>query len=148
MEHSARLQFCKVCKQKKFDLNRGIICSLTDNPPTFENTCPDFTPDEKLIEKAKIEYDRKANDKRIGGIFDKENTYMKHVRPTLAIIAILALGIIMILHPDAIENAADSGRKPLTRAILKYIWGIPAGIVLTGLGGFLFYKKFLRKKST
>jgi hypothetical protein len=30
------------------DMQRGIICSLTDEPAQFEDTCPDFIKDEKV----------------------------------------------------------------------------------------------------
>lgn len=42
MTHQERLESCKECSNKSFDPNRGIVCGLTDNYPTFEGTCISF----------------------------------------------------------------------------------------------------------
>lgn len=44
------LDYCKRCKKRKFDFQRGIVCSLTSEKPTFEDTCPDFDSDETIVE--------------------------------------------------------------------------------------------------
>lgn len=41
---------CKKCKKRKFDFQRGTVCGLTNEKPTFENTCPDFDSDETIAE--------------------------------------------------------------------------------------------------
>lgn len=45
-----KLELCKKCKKRKFELQRGIICGLTNEKPSFENNCPDFENDETVIE--------------------------------------------------------------------------------------------------
>lgn len=45
-----KLDLCKKCKKRKFDLAQGIICGLTNGKPTFENSCPDFENDETVKE--------------------------------------------------------------------------------------------------
>ena len=40
-----QLQYCRVCSNKAFDPEQGIVCGLTKKTPTFINTCPDFTED-------------------------------------------------------------------------------------------------------
>lgn len=57
-----KLDFCKKCKKRKFDLNRGIICGLTNEKPTFENSCPDFENDETVQEFKSL--DLKPNNER------------------------------------------------------------------------------------
>lgn len=44
-----RIQKCKVCKNRSFDLNRGIVCKLTNEKPTFTETCPSFIEDENEV---------------------------------------------------------------------------------------------------
>lgn len=41
---------CKKCKKKKLDLKQGILCGLTNEKPTFENSCPNFDKDEAIKE--------------------------------------------------------------------------------------------------
>lgn len=57
MELKERLEFCKICENKKFDSKIGIVCSLTDLKPIFISKCPDFIVDNdqlKRIESSKI----------------------------------------------------------------------------------------------
>ncbi len=42
MTHEERLLSCKVCSNRQFDPNRGVICGLTMNYPTFEGDCSSF----------------------------------------------------------------------------------------------------------
>ena len=36
------IDLCKKCKKSEFDSNKGIVCSLTSDKPTFEDGCPNF----------------------------------------------------------------------------------------------------------
>ena len=51
MELSEKLAICKVCRLGKFIDSKGIVCSLTENKPTFEETCPDFKEDLEKIKR-------------------------------------------------------------------------------------------------
>jgi len=51
MDRKEQLKFCKVCKNQKFDLNKGIICGLTDDVAKFEESCVSFEEDTILKEK-------------------------------------------------------------------------------------------------
>src|SRR5690554_5120378 len=42
MDTKAQLRFCKKCKNESFDKQLGTICSLTNELPTFETTCPNY----------------------------------------------------------------------------------------------------------
>lgn len=49
-----RLESCKICENKKFDPNRGIVCGLTNEKPDFENTCPSFQLSKKYAAQEKV----------------------------------------------------------------------------------------------
>ncbi|WP_462251102.1 DUF4328 domain-containing protein [Ekhidna sp.] len=51
MTREEHLRFCKVCKNKKFDRDKGIVCSLTNEIADFENECPNFLADAEEIQK-------------------------------------------------------------------------------------------------
>jgi hypothetical protein len=57
-----KINICKKCRKRKFNLQTGVLCSLTNEKPTFEDSCPDFELDETIKEKqwAKL----RPNDKR------------------------------------------------------------------------------------
>lgn len=53
-----QLEYCKKCTKRKFDPSRGIVCSLTNEKPTFQDTCPDYEKDDTLYELPKEEDSR------------------------------------------------------------------------------------------
>ncbi len=69
METSERLEFCKICINRKMDIHQGLLCGLTNAKADFEGECPHLIIDEK--QKTKIEMERKelleSEDYQIGG---------------------------------------------------------------------------------
>ena len=47
MTRDERLVFCKICNNRKMDINHGLICSITNSKADFDETCPDFEKDQK-----------------------------------------------------------------------------------------------------
>lgn len=47
---SEKLQFCRNCKNRKFDKATGLVCGLTGSKPTFDAECSDYVADEAEIE--------------------------------------------------------------------------------------------------
>lgn len=62
MTREEQLQFCRVCKNKKMDLHKGIVCALTNEKPAFNNECEHYNEDAdaviKLGDKKKWEESR------------------------------------------------------------------------------------------
>lgn len=48
MTREEHLEFCRRCLNRKFDLNRGIICSLTGQVADFERECESFKLDDSV----------------------------------------------------------------------------------------------------
>ena len=44
MDRKEQLLFCKVCNHKKFDLQSGLICKLSNAPANFSKSCSQFDP--------------------------------------------------------------------------------------------------------
>jgi uncharacterized RDD family membrane protein YckC len=40
-----QLKFCEICKEQKFDVDRGIICGLTNSLADFDVSCSSFNED-------------------------------------------------------------------------------------------------------
>lgn len=51
MTKEERLQYCRICSNRKMDIKKGLICSLSGDFGNFENKCIDFTEDP--IEKSR-----------------------------------------------------------------------------------------------
>ncbi|MCU4158363.1 site-2 protease family protein [Carboxylicivirga sp. A043] len=47
MDRKYQLEFCKICDNREFSRDKGIICKLTGDIAKFENDCPDFAGDRK-----------------------------------------------------------------------------------------------------
>ncbi|RXP54517.1 rhomboid family intramembrane serine protease [Lutibacter sp. HS1-25] len=62
MTRERQLEYCKVCKNQKFEINQGIICNLTNQKADFENECKKFEIDEQKVEtnKEKGENEKKS----------------------------------------------------------------------------------------
>jgi uncharacterized RDD family membrane protein YckC len=50
MTRDQHLNYCKVCKNQQFDVQQGIICSLTGRQADFELTCKNFLSDVAIEE--------------------------------------------------------------------------------------------------
>jgi uncharacterized RDD family membrane protein YckC len=51
MTREQQLKFCKVCKNKGFDAQQGIICNLTGARADFQYECSSYHEDEELKNK-------------------------------------------------------------------------------------------------
>ena len=51
MTREERLKFCSICKNRKIDLKKGLICSLTDEYADFEGECKNYIHDQKENQK-------------------------------------------------------------------------------------------------
>lgn len=55
MNRQERLKYCKVCTLQRFDAEKGIICSLTNQEAAFEVSCTMYKEDAELKFKAEME---------------------------------------------------------------------------------------------
>ena len=46
-----KLEYCKICKLSNRTLDKGIVCSLTNEKPNFDNICENFVIDKNLEQK-------------------------------------------------------------------------------------------------
>jgi len=53
MTRDQHLVSCKVCENRKTDLQRGLVCKLTNEYADFEMSCPDYAEDTTLSESQK-----------------------------------------------------------------------------------------------
>ncbi|WP_282124659.1 RDD family protein [Algibacter mikhailovii] len=51
MTREERLRYGKTCKNQKFDMSQGIICSLTNQPADFRVNCSTYFEDSELKQK-------------------------------------------------------------------------------------------------
>ena len=61
-----RLHYCRICNNRTLNLQRGLLCSLTNEPATFEHTFPDFSED--LDEKRELKISSNATIKAMADL--------------------------------------------------------------------------------
>ncbi|WP_430817038.1 RDD family protein [Carboxylicivirga sp. RSCT41] len=112
MNRQERLKFCKACTLQKFDTQRGIICSLTNNPAEFEVSCTTYKEDPELKHKAEMEAIR--NQLYVQEV-DKGKRFVNHLIDSIFIWVLFILfamlyGVYLgIFNPEAIETIDESG---------------------------------------
>ena len=47
MTREEHVKFCKICKNRKLDRNKGIVCELTNEIADFVDECSNFEEDGK-----------------------------------------------------------------------------------------------------
>ena len=66
-----RLKFCRACKNRKTNMQIGLVCKLTDQKPDFVIECPHFDLDQaEATRLAKLE--KSASEEDSGGFFAPE----------------------------------------------------------------------------
>lgn len=70
MKREDRLEFCQACKNQKFDMQKGVICSLTNEQATFEDSCLDYIEDpiakEQNLQRKEQRRDMTIDDESFG----------------------------------------------------------------------------------
>lgn len=66
MNRKAQVKICENCTHCKQDIERGIVCGLTDEYATFETECPDFDASESYIAKLRAKKDEADKPDSIG----------------------------------------------------------------------------------
>ena len=105
MELSDKIKYCAICKKSKRDMERGIVCGLTDNKPTFDKHCADLQASAHEI--ADLE------ESMIGG---SQKSATKILTATLIVAFGIAMGIMWL-----IQNQKDKHELQAREAAgLKY----------------------------
>lgn len=80
MSEKEQLAICETCTNRKMDINRGVLCNLSQEKPTFIDTCNEFIKDEgtqlirnpeKEVEASDVQY--KVSDKSMQKLKSEQN---------------------------------------------------------------------------
>ena len=61
------LKFCKICKNRKMDLKRGLVCKLTGEYADFSDRCQNYDYDEQEEKRLYVEHENIGKSEKIGG---------------------------------------------------------------------------------
>ena len=112
MNRKAQIEICKNCTHCKRDINRGIVCGLTNEYATFEAECPKFDASDSYIAKLRARNTRKEGESDL-------------TRELPAVIATYLFCLISSLVGDDNSNVT---------------WGLLAvGVVIIGISLCIFF---------
>lgn len=99
MELSDKIKYCAICKKSKRDMERGIVCSLTNDKPTFDKHCPDLQASASEI--AELE------ESMIGG---SQKSATKILTAVIIVVFAITMGVMWLVH-DQKERAEQQASK-------------------------------------
>ncbi len=102
-----KLAICKTCENRRVDYEKGVVCSLTDEKPAFEDSCPDFVP----ATKSSSAYN-KLNSKIS---FKSGNKYRPNLQRSKWVI--ISLGLVLFF--DIVNGIAMSMENSLYNDVLE-----------------------------
>nr|WP_321453745.1 RDD family protein [uncultured Carboxylicivirga sp.] len=123
MNRQEQLQYCKACKNQKFDQQEGIICSITNRRADFTDRCSSFVEDDDLSHKMAM------NDIRTQLITQEATKGSRFANYLIDIFIIQLLGFIVGMIVGVILLIfAPSSAKLLEEDIFSYLLFIMVGI--------------------
>ena len=54
LSRAEHLAFCKFCENRKFEIQQGIICSITNKQAAVKYSCKDYTEDNVAIHREQV----------------------------------------------------------------------------------------------
>ncbi|MDW7693715.1 hypothetical protein R9C00_03080 [Flammeovirgaceae bacterium SG7u.111] len=65
MKLEEKIEYCKICSNKGFELQTGTYCKLTNQKPEFDISCPDFNEDPVQREEMEVRYLSKVRNEQL-----------------------------------------------------------------------------------
>lgn len=96
MTRAEQLKFCQICRHRKFDPTKGLICTYTGEWANFSNHCSQYSEDETAVRNQAIfEQSRQSINISEDPTFGLEKLGIKN--GLLAGILLLSIGITWLL---------------------------------------------------
>ena len=126
MTREEHLKYCRICKIQKFDINRGIICGLTNQLADFETYCEFFDEDVEL--KNKFESNGVENE-ILNKVASKNKRFANYLIDLVffmlfSFIFGCILGIVLIIVSPSTFDIIEQDNK-----LTDYLLGLIAGII-------------------
>ena len=86
-----KLEFCTICTKRELNFKTGLVCSITNEKPNFENNCENFDKD---ADEARKKLDLELN---AAGNSQAQHGSTKPGRNKLYGVLVLIFGLVIIL---------------------------------------------------
>ncbi|MBO7143986.1 MAG: hypothetical protein J6W13_04075 [Salinivirgaceae bacterium] len=108
MELSDKIKYCSICRNSKRDMERGIVCGLTNEKPTFEKHCADLQASANDI--AELE------EAMIGG---SQKSATKILTAIIIVVFAIAMGIMWFIHNNVNKIEVDTKSTEMNHEALE-----------------------------
>lgn len=108
MELSDKIKYCSICRNSKRDMERGIVCGLTNEKPTFEKHCADLQASANDI--AELE------EAMIGG---SQKSATKILTAIIIVVFAVAMGIMWFIHNNVNKIEVDTKTTEMNHEALE-----------------------------
>lgn len=141
MDRNKQLKFCRVCKNKKFDVNSGIICGLTNATADFIAECDSFEEDLNL----KQQYEQRKKELQLLNTASSGKRFCNYLLDRVVfIIFFFFLGIVLgIFAPDSLILEEDN---KLYDYLLCFVFGVIYYTIFEASTGRTFGKLITKTK--
>lgn len=98
MKLRENIDVCSVCKNRKIDMNVGLVCGLTNEIPEFEGQCDTFLEDsEAVLEREKKKLTLEESKKELSGV----TCYFLYITVGLGLLlsSIMTCSLMVMLGP-------------------------------------------------
>ena len=98
MTRKERVEYCKICQNRKMDLKKGLVCKLTGEYADFNSYCENFTVDKMEMEYSDIKEKMKKEERKesFRSIIREELTWI-----LILYVVILVVALFFTLQPLA-----------------------------------------------
>jgi len=134
MTRDEQLEYCRVCKNQKFDPKIGLICRITDRVADFNEYCSNYEEDAVIKEKQLLYQKDKFVHMDIASHGKRFANRLIDLIACWAFMFVFAffIGIILaIISPSAIQNFQDDS------TLLEYTLAIVSIIIYYTLSEFI-----------
>ncbi|MBD80065.1 MAG: hypothetical protein CL840_14225 [Crocinitomicaceae bacterium] len=90
MTREERLKSCRICTNRKLNLQKGLLCGLTDEFAAFEDDCQDFNKD-------KVEVNRQFEMKMAAAGDGRTGVGMDYKFNKILGLSVVLVGVLMII---------------------------------------------------
>lgn len=142
MKQQERLKFCSVCKLQRWNDEKGIICSLTNAPASFEVSCTMYSENAELKNKAEAEITGSLINLQVA---NKGKRFVNNLLDGIFAYSFMKfiISIIVIFSPDVIKSFENNQEVQL---IFILISTIAYYLLFEGISGRTMGKLFTQTK--
>jgi hypothetical protein len=122
---------CGKCDRSISFATEALYCSKCEKAyhkgcAESNRTCPTCATNECMKDNTQLTAIEKETEAKTA---NTKEQHKEKIGSIIIAIVLLALGIVILIYPDALQSYDVHGRRSLLKSIVKFCWNIPGGII-------------------